>query len=210
MNINHLIDATNLKPNSSHEEIEKLCHLAMEHQFASVCVAPTYADICSKLLSKSTVKRCAVVGFPYGYSFLETKCTEIRQLIAEGIQEIDFVINLTYISNQSFDKIDYETASIVSICRENGIVSKWIIECDYTRPYFDQIVQIANRRSPDFVKTSTGLLGGAQKEDIVFLKNKLNDSIKIKASGGIQTLEQAIACIDAGADRIGTSNPLFL
>lgn len=206
MSINKYIDATNLKPDATQIEIDLLCMLAIQNQFAAVCVAPTFVAYIAPILANSTVNVCTVIGFPNGYATSEVKLYETEQMIAQGAQEIDFVLNRTYLKSENFDAIEYESKLLVDYCKSKNVISKWIIESSaIEEKELLKLCEIANKINPDYVKTCTGFFGSARLEDVRTMRKALHSSIKIKASGGIKTLEQATEFIESGADRLGTS-----
>ncbi len=201
------IDLTLLNPAASKENILELCKIAIEKNVAAVCVSPFYVSIAKKELLGSDVKTCTVIGFPNGNHTTKSKITELKEAIDNGAEEIDFVINRNMVSNGDFNDIKIEAAYLIDLCKQKNITSKWIIETScLSENEIISICEIANEVKPDFVKTSTGYFGGCTIEIVAFLRNVLSPSIKIKASGGIKTLDFALSLIQAGADRIGTSS----
>jgi deoxyribose-phosphate aldolase len=207
MELNQYIDATILNPSAKIEEYEALCCDAIKYNVAAICIPPSMVGFCHRHLLDYGVKIASVVGFPNGYSLLNTKLNEIEDLIEVGAVEIDFVINRSFLADRNYTDILAETKMIVDHCRLKTVVSKWIIEASILQEdELKKICSIANDVKPDFVKTSTGVHGKARLEDVLFLRKNLYDSIHIKASGGISTREQAIAFVEAGATRLGTSH----
>ena len=201
------IDLTLLNPAASKENILELCKIAIEKNVAAVCVSPFYVSIAKKELLGSDVKTCTVIGFPNGNHTTKSKITELKEAIDNGAEEIDFVINRNMVSNGDFNDIKIEAAYLIDLCKQKNITSKWIIETScLSENEIISICEIANEVKPDFVKTSTGYFGGCTIEVIAFLRNVLSPSIKIKASGGIKTLDFALSLIHVGANRIGTSS----
>lgn len=206
MLLNTSIDATILNPMATLVEYEALCCDAIKYQVATICVPPSLVEFCHNQLADYNIKVCSVVGFPNGYQMLNTKLNEISDLVEAGAVEIDFVINRALLSDKNFDAIMIETNTIIDHCKILGVTSKWIIEASIlSEDDMKRICSIANDLKPDYVKTSTGVHGKARLEDVIFLRKNLYDSIQIKASGGIETREQAIDFIQAGASRLGTS-----
>lgn len=201
------VDLTLLNPAASKENILELCKIAIEKNVAAVCVSPFYVSIVKKELVNSDIKTCTVIGFPNGNHTTKSKIAELKEAIDNGAEEIDFVINRNMVSNGDFNDIKIEAAYLIDLCKQKNITSKWIIETScLSENEILSICEIANEVKPDFVKTSTGYFGGCTIEVVAFLRNVLSPSIKIKASGGIKTLDFAISLINAGADRIGTSS----
>lgn len=195
MNLNSLIDHTNLKPTMTRLDLVKLCAEAKKYQFWSVCVNPVWV----KLAKKQGVRVCSVVGFPLGANTLAIKAAEIKQAVKDGADEIDMVIN------QAGD-IQQEVRAAVKAAQ--GRIVKIIIEtCYLTDKEKILAAKLVKRGGADFVKTSTGFgLGGATVEDVKLLREAVGKDFGVKASGGIKTRQQAEAMIKAGANRIGTSS----
>ena len=208
MNLNKYIDHTLLKPDATKEAITKLCSEAKEHSFASVCVNPTYVPLASKLLSKTSVKVCTVIGFPLGANLLATKICETKHALIEGADEIDMVINIGRLKNNDNDYVEKEISEIKKICGKK--VLKVIIEtCLLTDEEKIRACTLAKNAGADFVKTSTGFsTAGAKVEDIKLMRKTVGPEMGVKASGGVRTKADAQKMIEAGATRIGTSNSL--
>lgn len=209
MNIAATIDHTLLRPElSTHERIEQLCREAIEYGFASVCVLPWWVPRAVELLSGTTIPVCSVVGFPLGGNLPSTKRTEAEHLIAAGAREIDMVLNIAALkSGQDIAVLD-DIRGVVEVAHANGALVKVIIECGALEN--DEKIRAADLVSAanaDFIKTSTGFgYGGATVEDVQLLRRSVAPSVKVKAAGGIRTREQALALLNAGADRLGTSS----
>lgn len=209
MNLHSYIDATILRPDARIEEIEQLCDVSIEHQFAAVCVAPTHVPYVSQRLSNTSVQVCTVIGFPNGNTNTDVKIYETELMIALGATEIDFVLNRNLLADGDYTRIEEESKQIIERCRAKHIVSKWIIESSAIgSEELKQLCAIANRLNPTFVKTCTGFFGSARIDDVKKMRELLLPSIQIKASGGIKTREQALEFIACGANRIGTSSTL--
>lgn len=209
MNIAATIDHTLLRPElSTHERIEQLCREAIEYGFASVCVLPWWVPRAVELLSGTTIPVCSVVGFPLGGNLPSTKRTEAEHLIAAGAREIDMVLNIAALkSGQDIAVLD-DIRGVVEVAHANGALVKVIIECGALEN--DEKIRAADLVSAanaDFIKTSTGFgYGGATVEDVQLLRRSVAPSVKVKAAGGIRTRAQALALLNAGADRLGTSS----
>ena len=206
MDINSLIDHTNLKNTATLKDIENLCNEAMEYHFASVCVYPYYVPLCAKLLKGSTVEVCTVIGFPSGESTTETKVFEAINAVENGANEIDMVINISALKNKDYDYVKEEIEEIRDAI--DGKVLKVIIEtCLLTPEEIVKMTEICNDTFVNFIKTSTGFSEyGARLEDVELINKHKNDVLEIKASGGIRDLESVEAFVKAGATRIGTSS----
>lgn len=202
MNLNSLIDHTNLKPTVTEQDIKKLCAEAKKYQFWSVCVNPVWV----KLAKKQGVRVCSVVGFPLGANTLAIKVAEIKQAVKDGADELDVVMNLGWLKMGKAAEIKQGIKTVLAAT--SGRVVKIIIEtCYLTDKEKILAAKLVKAGGADFVKTSTGMgSGGATIEDVKLLRQALGKDFGVKASGGIKTRKQAEAMIKAGANRIGTSN----
>lgn len=202
-----MIDHTNLKPNATKEDFAKLCAEAKEHGFAMVAINPYPVAQCAEHLKGTGVHVGAAIGFPLGQVTIADKVHEVKDAIENGAHEIDYVINITELKAGNLDYIEEEMRRIVEVCRAAGILSKVIFEnCYLTDDEKRAISRIAANVRPDFIKTSTGFgTGGATLEDVRLMKEAVGDFVQVKAAGGIRTLEDALAFVEAGATRIGTS-----
>ena len=203
--LNQYIDHTNLKPSATRGDIEKLCAEARAYGFASVCVHPCNLPLCRELLDGSAVKLCTVIGFPLGQNTTAVKVAETRDAYALGCEEFDMVINVGRLKDGDADYVRDEIAAVVAAAC--GRTVKVIIE---TGLLTDEEKALATRLScaagAHFVKTCTGFSAGvATVEDIRIMRENAAPGVSLKASAGIRTYEDAVALIEAGADRIGTS-----
>ena len=210
MDINNIlshIDHTLLKPFATNEEIKKLCEEAIEYKMASVCVPSNYISRIKQWFNDK-INVCTVIGFPLGYSILESKQIETKKAIEDGANEIDMVINITDVKNKHFDKVEEEIKTIKNIC-ENKILKVIIETCFLTDDEKKMMCEIITKANADYIKTSTGFgTAGAVKEDIILFKKYIGVNVKIKAAGGIKTKESMIEYLTLGVDRIGTSSAL--
>lgn len=197
------IDHTLLKPVAQKTDIEKLCAEAKKYGFASVCVNPVWVSLCAGKLKGSGVKVCTVIGFPLGANTSEIKAEEATLAVKQGADEVDMVINIGALKQGDTKTV----ADDISKVREasKGKTLKVIIETSYLTDEEKKIVcKIAAKCGADFVKTSTGFSdGGATVEDVKLMKEY--SGVKVKASGGVRTKEDALAMIGAGASRLGAS-----
>lgn len=203
--LNQYIDHTNLKPSATRGDIEKLCAEARAYGFASVCVHPCNLPLCRELLDGSAVKLCTVIGFPLGQNTTAVKVAETRDAYALGCEEFDMVINVGRLKDGDADYVRDEIAAVVAAAC--GRTVKVIIE---TGLLTNEEKALATRLScaagAHFVKTCTGFSAGvATVEDIRIMRENAAPGVSLKASAGIRTYEDAVALIEAGADRIGTS-----
>ena len=203
----NMIDHTNLKAFADDAAFEKLCDEAKKYNFKMVAINPAQTVRCKKKLEGSPVHVGAAIGFPLGQTTLECKIFETKDAIEKGADEIDYVINVAELKNKNYDYIKKEMEEIVKICREAGKTSKVIFEnCYLTDDEKRKVAEIAKEVKPDFIKTSTGFgTGGATVEDVKLMKSVVGDEEKVKAAGGIRNLKTALAMIEAGAERLGTS-----
>ena len=203
----NMIDHTNLKAFADDAAFEKLCDEAKKYNFKMVAINPAQTVRCKKKLEGSPVHVGAAIGFPLGQTTLECKIFETKDAIEKGADEIDYVINVAELKNKNYDYIKKEMEEIVKICREAGKTSKVIFEnCYLTDDEKRKVAEIAKEVKPDFIKTSTGFgTGGATVEDVKLMKSVVGDEVKVKAAGGIRDLKTALAMIEAGAERLGTS-----
>jgi deoxyribose-phosphate aldolase len=203
----HMIDHTLLKPDATQDEIAQLCYEARKHKFASVCVNPAYAKLCSELLKDSGVEVCVVVGFPLGATPTDGKVFETQQAVREGASEVDMVINIGALKSRDYESVEQDIASVARICHANNAILKVIIEAalltDEEKVVACQLSKVAGA---DYVKTSTGFgPGGATVEDVALMRRVVGPTMGVKAAGGIRTYEDAQKMIAAGASRLGAS-----
>ena len=201
-------DHTQLKAYASAEDFKKLCDESMRYGFKMVAINSAPVKLCSELLKDSPVHVGAAIGFPLGQTTVACKVFETKQAIADGADEIDYVINVGEVKNGNYDYIEDEMRQIVAACREKNVISKVIFEnCYLTKDEIVKVAKIAKQVKPDFVKTSTGFgTGGAVLADVKLMKSVVGDDVKVKAAGGIRDLETCLAIIEAGAERIGSTS----
>lgn len=201
------IDHTLLKPTASLEDIYRLCDEAMEHHFYSVCIAPYFVEAAAKRLENSKVKVGTIIGFPLGYQLTTLKIDEIKRAFNLGVDEIDAVINISAVKSNDWDWVEQEIKGIGTTASIKDLTSKIIFEtCYLTEAEVIKLCDLCTQSGVDFVKTSTGFgSGGATVEMVKMMKAHIGKKMKVKASGGIRTYDDAIRMIDAGAERIGAS-----
>lgn len=203
------VDHTQLKAFATWEDIVQLCDEAIANQTASVCVPPTYIKrIHDNYGDKINI--CTVVGFPLGYSVTEAKIAETKQAVKDGAHEIDMVINISDVKNGMYDKVEQEIRELKEACGEH--ILKVIIEtCYLTKEEKIAMCKAVTNAGADYIKTSTGFgTDGATIEDVRLFKEYIGEGVKIKAAGGISTLEDLEAFVAEGCDRIGTSRAVGL
>lgn len=207
MEIGSFIEHTNLSPIASISDVDRLVSEAIQHNFLAVCVAPFWVKRASREIGKARVKLVTVAGFPLGYHMTETKLDEAHRAIDNGADEVDLVWNISaFKSGLPWTKV--EIAKCSRLLHDHQKLLKVIIEtCYLSDSEIVQACKICADAGADFVKTSSGFAAtGASPEHIVLMRKTLPAEVGIKASGGIKTLESALALIEAGARRIGTSS----
>lgn len=208
LNISKYIDHTLLKPTATEMDFRKLCEEIYQNSFYSACVPSFYVSFVKELLEYSDAKVCTVIGFPLGYHSTETKIAEAQKALADGADELDMVMNINAFKSMAYETVKQEIKALAKITHEKNAILKVIIETAYLDNFDIRIAcEICEEAAVDFVKTSTGFAPkGADIEQVKLMREVLPSHIQIKASGGIQTYEQAMAFIEAGATRIGTSS----
>ena len=207
-NLSTYIDHTILKPTTSVTDIVRLCEEAAEHKFAAVCVPPCYVGLAANQLAGTSVNVATVIGFPLGSATTAVKVAETKDAVENKADEIDMVINVGAIKSGMWDAVTADIRAVVEASDESKV--KVIIETSQlTDEEKVRATECVIEAGADFVKTSTGFIGGgATVEDVMLLRRTIEQkgsSCRIKASGGIRTKADALAMIEAGADRIGTS-----
>lgn len=201
--LNKYFDHTLLKPEATEAQIDKLCEEAKEYSFYSVCVNSCYVSRVSENLKGSDVKIAAVVGFPLGAMSTKAKAFEAAEATADGADEIDMVINVGMLKDRRYDDVRADIKAIADSSKSLKVILETCLLTD------DEIVkacELSEEAGADFVKTSTGFsTGGATEHHVSLMKKTVGDRLKVKASGGIRTLETTLKMINAGADRIGAS-----
>jgi len=204
-----MIDHTLVKPNAMRDDILILCEEAKRYGFGCVCVNSFYVPLAVKLLEKTDVKVCSTVGFPLGAVLPEVKALEAKRAVEGGAQELDMVINVGALKSGDYERVKRDIETVVEAAHSNSreVTVKVIIEAGYlTDEEKVAACRIAKEAGADFVKTSTGFAGGATVEDVKLMRRTVGREMGVKAAGRIRTLEDALAMIGAGANRIGTSS----
>ena len=203
------IDHTLLKAVATWEDIKVLCDEAIEYGTASVCVPACYISRIHETYGDK-INICTVVGFPLGYSVTEAKVLETRKAIEDGANEIDMVINISDVKNGDFEKVTKEIAALKEACGDK--ILKVIIEtCYLTEEEKIAMCKSVTEAGADYIKTSTGFgTAGATIEDIKLFKQHIGENVKIKAAGGVKTVEDLEMFINEGCERIGTSSAINL
>lgn len=204
------IDHTLLKPEATLEQFETLCREARDHQFFGVCVPSRFVKHSKKWLNNTQVKVVSVVGFPLGHQNTKVKAFETSLAISDGADEIDMVISLGGMKEKNWEFVQEDIACVVQAAQSKPV--KVIFETHLLNQEEKiKAVELSILAGAHFVKTSTGFTGGgATLEDVALMKKAAQGKIQIKASGGVKTFDQAIAMIQEGATRIGTSSGVAL
>ena len=203
------VDHTLLLQTATWEEIRQICDDAMQYQTASVCIPPSYVKQASEYVQGS-VPVCTVIGFPNGYMTTKAKEFETRDAIANGASEIDMVINVGWLKDKKYDLITEEIRILKAVCGDK--ILKVIIEtCLLEEEEKIKMCEIVTEAGADYIKTSTGFSsGGATFEDVELFAKHVGSQVKIKAAGGITSMEDARRFLELGADRLGTSRIIKL
>lgn len=204
--IARFMDHTLLRPEATRAQIERLCDEALEYGFFAVCINPVYVRLTAERLAGSEVTVCSVAGFPLGATPTAVKVYEARQAMADGAREIDMVIHVGALKAGDATRVQDDVAAVALACHEGGALLKAIIEAalldDAEKVSACRLAQAAGA---DFVKTSTGFVGGATVEDVRLMRQTVGPHMGVKAAGGIRSYADAMAMIEAGANRIGAS-----
>lgn len=203
------IDHTLLKPFSTWEQIAEICNDAIENKTASVCIPPSFVKPVKEAYGdKLTI--CTVIGFPLGYNTTATKVFEAKEAVKEGAAEIDMVINIGALKDKDYDYVQNEIAELKKAAGDH--ILKVIVEtCYLTEEEKIKVCELVTNAGADYIKTSTGFgTGGATIEDINLFKAHIGPSVKMKASGGVKTVDDLEMFLGAGCERIGTSSAIGL
>lgn len=210
MNYNKLIDYTILKADTTREGVQKVLDEALQHDYASVCINPYWVPLAADVLKNSDVKVCTVIGFPLGANTTNTKVFETKDAIANGAEEVDMVINIGELKAGQYDIVQKDIKAVVEAAKGKALVKVIIETCLLTKEEIEIVSKIVKEAGADFIKTSTGFsTGGATVEDVALMRKHVGEQVGVKASGGVRTKEQIEAMVEAGANRIGTSNGLY-
>ena len=203
------VDHTLLKAFATWEDVKNLCDEAIEYKTASVCVPPSYIKRIHTTYGDN-INICTVIGFPLGYSATEAKIVECEQAIKDGANEIDMVVNISDVKNKEYKKVEEEISAIKKTAG-NKILKVIIETCYLTEEEKIALCHAVTNAGADYIKTSTGFgTGGATMEDIKLFKAHIGPNVKIKAAGGIRTVEDMEEFIKEGCSRLGTSSAIKL
>lgn len=197
-------DHTLLRQTATWNDIKMICDEGMEYGTASVCIPPCYVKRAKEYVG-DRLKICTVIGFPNGYNSTAVKCFETEEAVREGADEIDMVINIGYLKSKDYETVFDEICAVKKAC--GGKLLKVIIEtCLLNEEEKIKMCELVTRSGADFIKTSTGFGGGgATFEDVRLFAENVGKNVRIKAAGGISTLEDAEKFVELGAERLGTS-----
>ncbi|RYU91820.1 deoxyribose-phosphate aldolase [Emticicia agri] len=211
-NLAQYIDHTLLKPTATEMDFRKLCEEIYQYNFYSACVPPHYVDFVRDILVYSQAKICTVIGFPLGYQTTHTKIAEAEKALADGATELDMVMNINAFKSMAYLTVKQEIRELAELVHGKDGILKVIIETAYLDNFDLSIAcEICEEAGADFVKTSSGFAPkGADVAQVKLMRHNLPAIVRIKASGGIQTHEQAITFIEAGAERLGTSSGVVI
>ncbi len=200
-------DHTLLKAYATDSDFDAFCADCAKYSFAMAAINSAPVSYVKERLKNTSVHVGAAIGFPLGQTTIASKVFETKDAIANGADEIDYVCNIGQLKSGNFNLVREEMEAIVSVCREKGILSKVIFEnCYLTDAEKLNLCAIARDVQPDFIKTSTGFgTGGATFADVSLMLSNCGEKVKVKAAGGIRTLEDALRLIDMGVSRIGST-----
>ncbi len=209
---NKIFDNTLLKPVSRTEDFKRICDQSAQYGFCTVAVNSGVVKTCAEFLAGSGVKVDAAIAFPLGIMTIKAKVQEALGCIQDGAGEIDYVLNIGKVKEGNFAYIKEEMKAITETCHEHSIISKVIFEnCYLTDMEKRTVCEIALDVQPDFIKTSTGFAASsATIADVKLMKEMVGEKVKVKAAGGVRTLADCIAMMEAGAERIGCSNSVAI
>ena len=201
------IDHTVLKPDTTRDQIIRLCEEAVFFNFAAVCVSPWWIGLAASLVAGTPVKVAATVGFPHGVNHTTVKRFETEEAIRLGARELDMVMNVAALKSGDRQSVQNDIAAVVEVAHASGCIVKVILEMPILT-LEEKILgcQLSLAAKADFVKTATGFAGGATPADVSLMRGVVGDHAGVKASGGIRTAATAQAMIEAGANRIGSSS----
>lgn len=208
-----MIDHTLVKPTATKDDVIKLCWEAEKYGFCCAVVNPTFVSLARHMLEAADVKVCSTVGFPFGVTLPEVKALEARKILEKGAEEIDMVMNVSALKSKEYDTVKKDIEAVVNVKRlHKDVIVKVIIETAWlTNEEKVTACKLAKEAGADFVKTSTGFFGGkATVEDVRLMRQTVGKDMGVKAAAGIRTLKDALAMIEAGASRIGTSTAIAI
>ena len=205
--IAQMLDHSTLQPWLTEADIRRGCEIALRYRTAAVCARPGDMKLVSRLLEGSGVLPCTVIGFPHGAHLTSVKVFEAGQAVADGCRELDMVINIGRMKGGDYDYVENDIRAVAEAAHKGGAILKVIIETCYLTDEEKTIAcRLSEKAGADFVKTSTGYgTHGATPEDVALMRAAVSDRVKVKAAGGMRTLDAILAVRAAGADRCGVS-----
>lgn len=200
-------DHTQLRAYATDADFNQLCKESRQYHFRMVAINPAPVALCKGLLQGTDIHVGAAVGFPLGQTTRAIKRLETLDAIDNGADEIDYVINIGRLKEKDYTYIEQEMLDVVEACRARGVLSKVIFEnCYLTAQEKAALCDIALAVGPDYIKTSTGFgTGGATAADVQYMVERMQGKVKVKAAGGIRTLDDALTMINLGVSRIGST-----
>lgn len=204
-----MIDHTLLRPNASSKDVTDFCKEALKYSFASVCIQPYFVPLAYSILKDSDIKVCTVIDFPHGLNSSSSKAFQVDDLLRKGAEEFDMVINISAIKDRN-EKVLREDIRKVLEASQGKVVKVIIETCYLTNEEKIYVTNIIKEEKAHFVKHLQVWPLRTTLEDVLLLKKIAGKELKVKAAGGIRTLEQALQMIESGADRIGTSNGIAI
>jgi len=203
-----MIDHALLTPNTTVEQMEAGCQLALAYDVASVCIMPYYVKRCTEILAGSTVLPSTVIGFPLGGHSTTTKVAEAKQAVEDGCQELDMVVNISKVLSGDWDYVRSDIQAVVEVAHASDRKVKVIFEnCYLEDKHKIRLCEICGEVNADWVKTSTGFgTGGATLDDLRLMRKHSPDHVQVKAAGGVRDVETMVAVKEIGATRVGSSS----
>ncbi|EOT46436.1 deoxyribose-phosphate aldolase [Enterococcus sp. AZ150] len=206
MELNRMIDHTILKADATKEVVQRIIDEAKKHRFYSVCVNPTWVAFAAEQLKNEPVAVCTVIGFPLGANTPETKAFETNDAIQNGADEVDMVINIGALKSGMLELVERDIRAVVDTAKDRALVKVIIETALLTDEEIVTACELAKKAGADFVKTSTGFsTGGAKVDHVRLMRTTVGPEMGVKASGGIHSEADALALVEAGATRLGTS-----
>lgn len=206
MELNRMMDHTILKADATEQDVLQVIEEAKEHHFYSVCINPTWVKLAAEKLAGEPVAVCTVIGFPLGANTSEVKAYETTDAINNGADEVDMVINVGALKSAQYKKVQHDIEAVVAAAKDRALVKVIIETALLTKEEIVKACELAQAAGADFVKTSTGFsTSGAAAADVKLMRETVGPSMGVKASGGIHSAQEAMAMIEAGANRLGTS-----
>ncbi|WP_368250514.1 deoxyribose-phosphate aldolase [Enterococcus sp. 2201sp1_2201st1_B8_2201SCRN_220225] len=206
MELNRMMDHTILKADATEADVLQVIEEAKEYHFYSVCINPTWVKLAAEKLAGEPVAVCTVIGFPLGANTSEVKAYEVSDAINNGADEVDMVINVGALKSAQYKKVQQDIEAVVAAAKDRALVKVIIETALLTKEEIVKACELAQAAGADFVKTSTGFsTSGAAVADVKLMRETVGPTMGVKASGGIHSAQEAMAMIEAGATRLGTS-----